>query len=97
MEQLVKIDIFGKHYTFKAETEVSQAKEIADFLVKEVGRVESSQPNFPTSFNQLGIMILTALNIASNNIEIQKNHSEFLREISVRSANLISKLDGCLM
>ena len=96
MEQFVKIELFGKHYTFKVETEVSQAKEVADFLVKEVRRVESKQQSSQARFNQLGIMILTALNIANDNIEINKNRSEFLREISGRSAKLLSKLDNCL-
>lgn len=97
MEQFVKIDIFGKQYTFKAETEFSQAKEVADFLVKEVRRVELRQPDFPANYNQLKIMILTALNIANDNIEIKKKHSEFLRVISGKSAKLIGKLDDCLM
>jgi len=97
LEQFVKIDIFGKQYTFKAETECSQAKEVADFLVKEVRRVELRQPDFPASYNQLGVMILTALNIADDNIKIKKNHSEFLHEISGKSAKLLSKLDDCLM
>ncbi len=97
MEQYVKIDIFGKQYTFKAETEFSHAKEVADLLVKEVRRVELRQPDFPASNNPLGIMILTALNIANDNIEIKKNHSEFLNEISDKSVKLLNKLDDCLM
>ncbi len=97
MEQFLKIDIFGKQYTFKAETEFSHAKEVADLLVKEVRRVELRQPDFPVSNNQLGIMILTALNIANDNIEIKRKHSEFLSVISGKSAKLLSKVDDCLI
>ena len=97
MEHLVKIELFGKHYTFKAETDVLHATEVADTLVQEVRRIESQLNNSPTSLNQLGIMIMTALNIANNNIEIKKNHSDFLCEISEKSANMIRLLDNCLM
>jgi len=97
LEQFLKIDIFGKQYTFKAETEFSHAKEVADLLVKEVRRVELRQPDFPVSNNQLGIMILTALNIANDNIEIKRKHSEFLGVISGKSAKLLNKVDDCLI
>ena len=97
MDQLVKIDILGKQYTFKAETEFIQAKEVADFLVKEVRRVELRQKDFPANYNQLNIMILTALNIANDNIEIKKKNSWFMRAVSGKSAKLLDKLDDCLM
>jgi len=97
LEHLVKIELFGKHYTFKAETDAIHATEVADFLVQEVRRIESQLNDSPTSLNQLGIMIMTALNIANNNFEIKKNHSDFLCEISEKSANMIKLLDNCLI
>ncbi len=97
MEHLVKIELFGKHYTFKSETDAIQATEVADFLVQEVRRIESQLNDSPTSLNQLGIMIMTALNIANSNYEIKKNHSDFLCEISEKSANMIKLLDSCLI
>ncbi len=97
MEHLVKIELFGKHYTFKAETDALHATEVADFLVQEVKKIESQLNDSSTSLNQLGIMIMTALNIANNDIEIKKDHSDFLFKISEKSANIIKLLDNCLM
>lgn len=97
MEHLVKIELFGKHYTFKAETDATHATEVADFLVQEVKKIESQLNDSPTSLNQLGIMIMTALNIANNNFEIKKNHSDFLCELSEKSATMIKLLDNCLI
>lgn len=96
MEQFVKIDILGKQYTFKAETEFSHAKEVADLLSKEVRRVELRQPDYPAGYNQMGIVILTALNIANDFIEIKKKNSELLNTISDKSAKLLNKMDDCL-
>jgi cell division protein ZapA (FtsZ GTPase activity inhibitor) len=90
LEQLVKIELFGQRYTFKADADVTQAKEVADFLVDEVTKIESRQAG---SSSKLTILILAALNIANENIELKRNHSNFLHLISKRSAALLSALE----
>ncbi len=94
MEQLVKIELFGQPYTFKAESEVKNAEKVADHLVKEVSKVTAQQSRQSSNINKLAIMILTALNIANDNMEIKREQSKFLRDFSKRSANLIRNLDA---
>ena len=94
MEQLVKIELFGQSFTFKAESEVTRAKEVADFLVREVTRVETQQSSKASDITKLTIMILAALNIAYENHELKMSHSNLLQNISRRSANLICILDA---
>ena len=94
MEQLVKIELFGQPYTFKAESEVKNAEKVADYLVKEVSKVTAQQSRQSTNINKLAVMILTALNIANENIELKREQSEFLRDITKRSANVIRNLDA---
>ena len=94
MEQLVKIELFGQPYTFKAESEVRNAEKVADYLVKEVSKVTAQQSRQSSNINKLAVMILTALNIANENIELKREQSKFLRDISKRSANLIRNLDA---
>ena len=95
MEQLVTIELFGQQYTFKPGEEVSRAKEVADFLVEEVSRIESeTQPSgSSSSVNKLTILIIAALNIANENIKLKKNYSNFVQNISNRSIGLIRVLD----
>lgn len=90
MEQLVKIELFGQRYTFKTESEVIQAKEVADFLVDEVAKIESRESG---GSNKLTILILAALNIAKENIELKRNQSNFLQIISKKSAALLRILN----
>lgn len=94
MEQLVKIELFGQPYTFKAESEVKNAEKVADYLVKEVSKVTAQQSRQSSNINKLAVMILTALNIANENMELKREQSKFLREITKRSANLIRNLDA---
>jgi cell division protein ZapA (FtsZ GTPase activity inhibitor) len=93
LEELVTIELFGKPYTFKAESEVKKAKEVADFLAKEVSRVESQQFGGSSTASDLTTLMLAALNIAHQNMELEKNYSKFRQDIAERSAKLIRKID----
>lgn len=93
LEQFVTIELFGRPFTFKAESEVEQAEKVADYLVKEVTKVETQQSQQSSNINKLAIIILAALNIANKNMELEREHSKFLRDISERSAKLIRALD----
>ena len=94
MEQLVKIELFGQPYTFKAESEVNNAEKVADYLVKEVSKVTAQQSRQSSNINKLAVIILTALNIANENMELKREQSKFLQDITKRSANLIRNLDA---
>ncbi len=93
MEQLVTINIFGQSYTFKSESDVTSAKEVAGFLEKEVARVESQQNVESTSVSNLAILLGAALNIVNDHIELRRTHFDLQKGISDRSSALIEKLD----
>ena len=96
MEQLVTIELFGRKHTFKAESDIQQAKEIADLLVREVSRVESQQSGKSSPESNLTTLMLAALNIAHQNLEMENRHSAFKQNLSERSLNLIRQLDECV-
>ncbi len=96
MEQLVTIELFGQPYTFKAESDVADAKEVADYLVKEVTKIETQRSSKSPGVTKLATMILAALNIANENIGLKNEHSVLLRDISKRSANLVNTLDAAV-
>lgn len=93
-EPVVTIEIFGQPYTFKADADALTAKEVAEFLVKEVNRVEFEMSGTSASMTKKTILILAALNIANENFELKRNQSYFMREIAQRSRNLIRTLDS---
>ena len=70
------------------------AKEVADLLVKEVTRVEDQQSNQSSNMSKLTILMLAALNIANEHIELKRDHSKLLEDVSNRTANLIRTLDN---
>jgi cell division protein ZapA (FtsZ GTPase activity inhibitor) len=94
LEQIVTIELFGQKHTFKANSEVTKAEEVADFLVREVTRVESLQTDQTTKMSKLTILMLAALNIANEHMQLKRDHSKLLENVSNRTANLIRTLDN---
>lgn len=93
MEQIVTIELFGQPYSFKAESEIQTAKAVADLLIKEVDKVQLQQSDQSSTISNLTILILAALNIANENMELKENHSKFSHKICERSTRLIGRLD----
>jgi cell division protein ZapA (FtsZ GTPase activity inhibitor) len=94
LDQIVTIELFGQTHTFKSNSEVTQAEEVADFLIQEVHRVEGQQTDQSSNMSKLTILMLAALNIANEHIELKRNHYKFLDDVSNRTANLIRTLDN---
>jgi cell division protein ZapA (FtsZ GTPase activity inhibitor) len=94
LEEIVTIELFGQTHTFKADAEVTKAKEVADLLVKEVTRLEDQQSNQSSNMSKMTILMLAALNIANEHMELKRNHSKLLHDVTDRTANLIHTLDN---
>ena len=93
MENMVTIKLFGQPYTFKADTEVAKANEVADLLTREVQKVQD-QPTGPSTYiPKLTILILAALNIANHIIQLKKDTDDFVGQMAERCEALNRMLD----
>jgi cell division protein ZapA (FtsZ GTPase activity inhibitor) len=90
----VTIELFGQPHTFKANSEVAKEKEVADFLVREVTRVETQQSGQSSNISKLAILMLAALNISNEHMELKRNYSKLLQDITNRTSKLIYTLDN---
>ena len=63
-------------------------------MVKEVTRVEDQQSNESSNMSKLTILMLAALNIANEHMELKRNHSKLLQDVTDRTTNLIHTLDN---
>jgi cell division protein ZapA (FtsZ GTPase activity inhibitor) len=94
LEKTVTIELFGQPHTFKANSEVTREKEVADFLVKEVAQVENQQSGGSSNISKLAILMSAALNIANEHMEMKRSYSKLLRDVTNRTSNLIRTLDN---
>jgi cell division protein ZapA (FtsZ GTPase activity inhibitor) len=96
LEQLVTIELFGQPYTFKTESDAVNPKEVADYLIKEIDKIEIENLSKSPNVTKFTTLMLAALNIANENIELRNKHLDLLRNISKRSASLIHALDAAV-
>lgn len=96
MERHIEIQLLGEPYTFKTDAEAPKAREIAEFLVSEVTKVQTELSGRAPNLTKNAILISAALNIVNEYFELQKDHTELLEELDVRSARLKKRLDDNL-
>jgi len=94
LEKTVTIELFGQPNTFKANSEVTREKEVADLLVKEVAQVEKQQSGQSSNVSKQAILMSAALNIANEHMELKRSYSKLLRDVTNRTSNLIRTLDN---
>ena len=90
VNRIVRIELFGQAYEFKAEAKGIHAEKIADYVVQEVERAQSSA-NVP---GKLETLILAALNIANNYFEMKERRDNLSRDIDQRCRTLIENIDA---
>ena len=78
MEQLLTIEILGQPFTFKTDSDIAEAKEMADYVASSVSQASAHFANQPQVADNRAILVLTALNIANEYFDLKKNISSFL-------------------
>lgn len=97
MDRFVTIELFGQPYTFLAESELDQARTVADALIQKVEKEKVKQSDqHPARPSKLAILLSVALNIANENFEMKAKNAETMEELNVRAQRLIHSLDACL-
>ncbi|MBI5589852.1 MAG: cell division protein ZapA [Deltaproteobacteria bacterium] len=96
MEDYLTITLFGQTYTFKFESDDLSGSEAVDMLLSEVKKVES-QYQQSIHINKFVILMLAALNITLEKIALKNNYQHQLSKLSDRSAELIHRLDECIV
>ena len=93
MDQLLTIEVLGQPFTFKTDSDLSEAKAVADFVAKSADDVSQQCARQVPKPDKRAILILTALNISSELIDLKKKHKKLIEDINRRSAQLLNTLD----
>ncbi len=93
MEQLIKIELLGETFQFRADEGHFNPKEIADYLSAEIQAVSEQFPSHVLKTNKLAVLVSAALNITKQYFELKTNHSELIANFSDRTLRLDDLLD----
>ncbi len=89
MDRIINIRLFDQSYTFRANAEVSYAERVADRVIEEVEKAQASA-KMPS---RLDTVILAALNIANDYLEMKSHRDELLKDIDRQCKVLIDYID----
>lgn len=93
MDQLLTIDVLGQPFTFKTDSDKTDAKAVADYVVQAVNSIHAQGKQKAQLLDKRAILILAALNIANDYFDLHKKYQQLLQDIDHRSANLIQVLE----
>ena len=94
MDDVLTIELFGHPFTFKTEASVSEAKEVADYLVQEVNKVEDQLVDKAANVTKRAILVLAALNITNEYFEFKRDQQILMQLLSEKSQHLLNELDA---
>jgi cell division protein ZapA len=93
LDQLLTIEVLGQPFTFKTDSDKTDAKAVADYVVQAVNSIHAQGKQKAQLLDKRAILILAALNIANDYFDLHKKYQQLLQDIDHRSANLIQVLE----
>ncbi len=93
MNHFVTLNIFGREFTFKTESDDTKAREIAEYFETEVKKVETLLQNNVPTVDQNTILVLAGMNVTSEYYNHKQKYEALVKDIGERSATVIRDLN----
>jgi len=93
LDNTVTIDVLGQPFSFKTDSDVSEARAVAEYVSEQVSAVHDQCSGQVPTPDKRAILILAALNITSELFNMRKKHDGLMEDINQRSAQLLNTLD----
>ena len=96
MEQTVTLQIFGRKFTFQTDSGVPDAKKVAARFEDAVQMVQSQFDGKPVNVDRETILVLTGLNMASEQFKCEERYLQFYNRVTKTSAEVLSELEKAI-
>ena len=96
MEHTITLQIFGRKFTFQTESGMPDAKKVAARFEDAVQKVQSQFDGRPVNVDRETILVLTGLNIASENFKSEARYQQIFDRMTKKSAVVINELDKAI-
>ena len=88
-ERLVEIRVFGQTFSVKTDADEAHIQAVAQYVNEKMEEILKKTRSVST----LNVAILTALNIADDFLKEKEQRKAFLREVEVKSKDLVEKIN----
>ena len=96
MEQTITLQIFGRKFSFQTESGVPDAQKVAAHFEDAVKKVQAQFDGQPVNVDKETILVLTGLNIASENFKLEERYHRFFNRMTEKSAVVLSELEKAI-
>ncbi|MCP4114068.1 MAG: cell division protein ZapA [Desulfobacteraceae bacterium] len=93
MDEIVKIELFGKEFRFRPEGDDLDSGKVAEYLKHHVSLAEKQFQFKSSDENKLAILLLAAMNMSKDFHELQTEYSKLEAHVCQRMASLKKKID----
>ena len=88
-ENLVEIKVLGQTFTVKTDAGETHIQEVAEYVNGKIDEILTKTK----SVSSLNVAILAALNIADDLLKEREKRKTLLREVNLKSKDLVERID----
>jgi cell division protein ZapA len=88
-ERVIEIKVFGQTFSVKTDAEEEYIQKVAQYVNEKTEEILRKTKSVST----LNVAILAALNIADDLLKEKEQRKAFLREVEVKSKDLVEKIN----
>ncbi|MCG8567755.1 MAG: cell division protein ZapA [Desulfobacterales bacterium] len=93
MDEIIKIELFGEEFQFKADAQVEDPQRIAEFLSGYIREAEEVIGDTPGDRNKIATLLLAAMNLSKDYKELKWRHALLQKDVKYNISSLMEKLN----
>lgn len=93
-ESVFTVELFGQTFRFQYDAGDVNPKEAVEILYRETKRIEHEQRGSASYSNKMALLIMAALNVCLENVELKKFKEEIIQDFLNQSHKIIQILDA---
>jgi cell division protein ZapA (FtsZ GTPase activity inhibitor) len=93
-ESVFTVELFGQTFRFQYDAGDVNPNEVLEILYRETKRIETEQRASASYSNKMALLVMAALNVCLENVELKKSKEELIRDFLDQSQKIIQILDA---
>jgi len=93
LAQKVTINVFGEEFTFETQASQAQASQVAEYVAQQVQLAEVGLGGASGPKKKIAVMVLAAMGIAHEYMDLKADHEAFLERMKARSKEILRRVD----
>lgn len=93
MERIIKIELFGEQFKFKADAQDNNAQNVVEYLKSKVDEVKDPDKTSSREIGKFAHLLLATLNICNEYFDLKEKHESLIKVFHERSSKIVEKIE----